>query len=86
MEWTKDTPTQAGFYWVFDGEAEAPELVKVIGPACHYEGAFEIVRLGSDVHDSILLGHYVEEKQCSMLWFGPLDLIAPEGWESQKAV
>jgi hypothetical protein len=85
MEWTRDLPGKSGFYWLYDAEAEEPELVKVIGPFCHYEGGFEIIRMGSDVHDSILLGHYADEKKCSMLWFGPLDLIAPEGWETEKA-
>ncbi len=82
MEWTMNTPTKIGFYWVLDGDAEEPELVRV-HKVCHYTGGLEIVRLGSEVHDSILLGHYAEEEGCSMLWFGPLDLCAPEGWKNR---
>ncbi|MEM5786012.1 MAG: hypothetical protein AAGU11_01760 [Syntrophobacteraceae bacterium] len=85
MEWTKNMPTQRGYYWLFDDDSEEPELVKVTKEICHYDTGLEIIRMGSDVHDSISLGHYAEEKVCSMLWFGPIDLAAPEGWKSQAA-
>lgn len=82
MDWTKDTPTQIGYYWLFDRDSEEPELVKVI-KVRHYTVGLEIVRLGSEVHDSILLGHYAEERGCSMFWLGPLDLGFPEDWRTQ---
>jgi hypothetical protein len=83
MEWTKSTPSKLGYYWIFDEDSEEPELVKVISTTCHYDKGLEIVRLGSEVHDSILLGHYAEERRCSMFWFGPLELNVPDNWRSQ---
>ena len=83
MEWTKEIPTLGGYYWLFDGDSEEPELVKILDTPCHYDTGLEIVRMGSDVHDSVWLGHYAEEKGCSMFWFGPLDLGAPENWKTQ---
>ncbi len=82
MKWTTNAPTQLGYYWLADGESEEPELVRVVREGCHYEGGLEIVRMGSDVHDSISLGHYVEETGCSMSWFGPIDLSPPAGWKT----
>ena len=71
MDWTKETPTREGAYWVRHSlEAESPWIMEVWIDTSH-EGDHKLCAGYGDDYE--LLSRYIEMLGSDLEWYGPLE-------------